>query len=49
MNAESEHPALALLRELVGALDGAYISSWQSTAAWREQLDKARSYLENVA
>ena len=34
-----------LLRELVKALDGAFISSWQSTAAWSKQLDAAREYL----
>ena len=27
------------LRELVAALDRAYISSWQSTAEWQKQLD----------
>lgn len=36
-----------LLLELVEALSGAYISSWQSTAAWQQQLNAAREYLEN--
>lgn len=34
-----------LLRELVKALDGAFISSWQTTADWQKQLDAAREYL----
>lgn len=34
-----------LLSDLVAALDGAFISSWQSTAAWKAQLDAAREYL----
>ena len=34
-----------LLMELVKALDGAFISSWQSTAAWSKQLEDAREYL----
>lgn len=37
--------ALPYLRELVKALDGAFISTWQSTAAWQEQLDQARAWL----
>ena len=36
-----------LLQELVEALDRAFISSWQSTAAWQSQLDAGRAYLEN--
>jgi len=35
--------ATALLRDLVHALDNAFISSWQSTAAWQAQLDAARA------
>lgn len=34
-----------LLRDLVEALDGAFISTWQSTHAWQAQLDAAREYL----
>lgn len=37
--------ALYHLRELVNALDGAFISSWQSTAAWQKQLDQAKEFL----
>jgi len=33
------------LRNLVNALDGAFISSWQSTAAWSKELTSAREYL----
>ncbi len=36
-----------LLLALVEALDGAFISTWQSTAAWQQQLNAAREYLEN--
>lgn len=35
-----------LLSELVKALDGAFISTWQSTHAWQKQLDEAREYLK---
>lgn len=38
--------ALPYLRELVKALDGAFISSWQSTHAWQQQLDSAREWLD---
>jgi hypothetical protein len=34
-----------LFRNLVEALDGAFISSWQSTAGWQSQLDAARDWL----
>lgn len=37
--------ALPYLQELVKALDGAFISTWQSTAAWQDQLDAAREWL----
>ncbi len=37
-----------LLADLVKALDEAYISSWQSTAAWQKQLDAAREYVEKM-
>jgi hypothetical protein len=40
-----ESSASAHLADLVSALNGAYISSWQSTAAWQKQLDAARDYL----
>lgn len=33
------------LRELVSAVDGAFISSWQSTAGWQKQLDAAKQFL----
>jgi hypothetical protein len=35
-----------LLAELVKALDGAFISTWQSTNSWQKQLDEAREYLK---
>lgn len=35
-----------LLAELVKALDNAFISTWQSTAAWQKQLDEAREFLQ---
>lgn len=37
-----------LLRELVAALDGAFISSWQSTAAWANQLDAANIHIQKL-
>jgi hypothetical protein len=43
--AEAQADAVEALRELVDALDGAFISSWQSTAAWQTQLDRARAAL----
>ena len=36
------------LRALVEALDGAFISSWQSTAAWQQQLDAAREHIRSL-
>lgn len=41
----SEADAREHLRALVDALDGAFISTWQSTAAWQQQLDAAREFL----
>lgn len=38
--------AFAHLNALVKALDRAFISSWQSTAAWEEELRQAREWLE---
>ena len=38
--------ALPYLRDLVNALEGAFISSWQSTHAWQQQLNAARDWLE---
>jgi len=37
--------AYLYLESLVEALDGAFISTWQSTAAWQKQLNEARDYL----
>jgi len=37
-----EADVIELARELVTALDGAFISSWQSTAGWKKQLDALR-------
>lgn len=34
-----------LLAELAGAVDGAFISTWQSTADWQKQLDRAKEHL----
>lgn len=34
-----------LLKELVQALDNAFISSWQTTAGWKSELDNARHFL----
>lgn len=37
-----------LLRELVLALNSSYISSWQSTAGWQYELDKAQEYIKSL-
>ena len=37
-----------LLAELVKAIDGALISSWQSTSAWDKELAAAREYVEKL-
>ncbi len=34
-----------LLKRLVDALSTSYISSWQSTSGWQDELDAARDYL----
>ena len=44
----SKNDAIEFLRELVRALDGAFISSWQSTHAWQKELDAAREYLREI-
>jgi hypothetical protein len=41
--------AIGYLRQLVEALEGAFISTWQSTAAWQKQLDQARAFLDRAA
>jgi len=38
--------AESLLKALAEALDGAFISSWQSTAAWQKELEAALYYLQ---
>lgn len=40
--------AVDCLRQLVDALDNAFISSWQSTSGWEKQLDQARALLAEV-
>ncbi|TMN18495.1 hypothetical protein [Pseudoxanthomonas sp. X-1] len=49
MSSQLEHEAMAFLASLVKALDGAFISSWQSTAEWQTQLDEARDFLARSA
>lgn len=39
---------LDCLRQLVYALDNAFISSWQSTTGWQTELNKAREALANM-
>lgn len=36
------------LRALVEALENAFISTWQSTAAWQTELDAAKGFLEDT-
>ena len=45
---EDRRVAIAHLRLLVRALDGAFISSWQSTHAWQKELDDAREWLNQL-
>lgn len=45
----AERDAVDLLHDLVTALEGAFISSWQSTHAWQKQLTAARVYLDDAA
>lgn len=33
-----------LLKELINALDNAFMSQWQSTHAWKYQLEAAEEY-----
>ena len=40
--------AIELLKNLTEALNNAYISSWQSTAAWSEQLEAANAFLDEI-
>ena len=37
-----------LLRDLVTALETAFISTWQSTEAWQDELDAAREHIEKI-
>lgn len=43
-----EPEALAHLRALVGAMDNAFISSWQSTHAWAKELEEAKAFLSTL-
>ena len=38
-----------LLHDLAHALGNAYISTWQTTAAWQKQLDAALEYLNELS
>lgn len=40
-----ENAARDYLRDLCDALNGAFISTWQSTAAWQKELDAANEFL----
>ena len=44
----NERDALPLLEALVEALEGAFISSWQSTYYWQGELDAAREFLDEM-
>lgn len=41
--------AVLLLRDLATALDGAFISTWQTTSAWQKELDAALEYMRGDA
>lgn len=38
-----------LLHDLAHALNNAFISTWQTTAAWQKQLDAALEYLNELS
>ena len=38
-----------LLQDLAHALNNAFISTWQTTAAWQKQLDAALEYLNELS
>ena len=40
--------AIQILEDLVKALENSYISSWQTTAGWQQQLDAARKYIDEL-
>ena len=40
--------AIELLKSLTKALNNAYISSWQSTAAWSQELEAAVAFLVSL-
>ena len=40
-----EKTAFELLKELANALDTAFISSWQTTAAWQKELNAALIFI----
>ena len=45
---QSYSESFALLENLVHALDNAFISSWQSTAAWQKELTAGLDYVKLV-
>lgn len=47
-NAHLKHPTEAeiLLKDLAEALDTAFISTWQTTSAWQNELDAALEYVK---
>ncbi len=44
-SAKGHADTIEVLENLTKALNGAFISTWQSTAAWQQQLDDAREHL----
>ena len=44
-NSKQDSDAVFYLQDLVRALDSAFISTWQSTAAWQKELDASREWL----
>ncbi|OWT68061.1 MULTISPECIES: hypothetical protein [unclassified Achromobacter] len=41
----TKYTTMDVLVELTAALDNAFISSWQSTAGWQRELDRAKEYI----
>ena len=48
LKTESKPDATTHLLALTNALNGANISSWQTTSYWQKELDAANAFLQNV-
>lgn len=48
LSGKADSTTTELLRNLVNALDNAFISSWQSTHTWQKELDLALKHLKST-